>query len=93
MFSAGECTERGSRIKPLRFDRRAARPERAGLTRLLSAPVLLPLGKNVIEKWEPGRSAKGRVRKDTIPCAFGVTKSALPERARRPVLGVPEMTL
>lgn len=27
-------------------------------------------------KWEAGRSAKGRMSKDTIPCAFGATKNS-----------------
>ena len=41
--------------------------------------------KNGIEKWEPGRGGKGRMCKDTIPCAFGATKSAEPKSVSRPM--------
>ena len=58
-FFAGECTERGSRVKGLR-----CAPMNAHRTRALdSAPSPLrccfQLGKNVIEKWEPENGEPG----------------------------------
>ena len=58
-FFAGECTERGSRVKGLRVRSDERAKNRAPLTRPPS-PLLccFQLGKNVRKKWEPGRSAK-----------------------------------
>ena len=58
-FFAGECTERGSRVKGLRFA-----PMNAQKTRGLDSPpspllCCFPLGKNEKKKWERERCAMG----------------------------------
>ena len=53
-FFAGECTERGSRVKGLRFAPMNAQ-KRAPLTRLPLRSVCFQPSKKCEKKWEPGQ--------------------------------------